>query len=92
MKFRDDKIVRVDKYTFEHARLVQGAMEWSFFIILSVIGLITGETKLAIIILAVIFLAFMCSVAYYILKIGKFNAGVKVGVYRLLSAVSSMIA
>ncbi len=92
MKFRDDRIIKVDKYTFEHARLVQGAMEWSFFTILSIIGLITGETKLAIIALAILLLAFLSSVAYYILKLGKLSVGIKVGVFRLLSAVSSMVA
>ena len=65
MKFRDDRVVKVDKYSFEYARLVQGAMEWSFFTILSVIGLMAGETRLAIIILTVIFLVFVCSSAYY---------------------------
>jgi len=90
MKLKDEKIIKVQNYSFYRAYVVQGALSYAVFIALLIAGLFTDQWKLAVGLLALIMLLYMGYVSYYAFRKVPFKVALKVGLLKMVTAVSSM--
>jgi len=93
MRFRDDKSIRCGSYTFEHARIVQGSLEYAVITVLAIIGYLNEQKLLALLIVAIIGGVFLCCVAFYAYKLkGKPKKHIlKIALLKFATLPASMV-